>query len=79
METSRNKSILTVIFSLIFILASPLAVLGDSDNIDWDKAPASLIHQKMAEGKAASLMDKKINRQMQSLEAAEDTQQNYDV
>ncbi len=79
METSRNKPTLTVIFSLIFILTLPLAVIGDSDNIDWDKAPASLIHQKMAEGKAASLMDKKINRQMQSLEAAEDTQQNYDV
>jgi len=76
--TSRFfKPILTL---LLFVLLSSLSISAeDSQDIDWDKASPSVIHQKLWEGKAKSLLDKSLNRQIQAQAEVASTQQNDDV
>lgn len=74
-----SKTILTVL-SLLFLLASPLTGADvNDDQIDWDNAPPSQIHQKLWEAKASAYMDKQFARSLAVTEGVENTQTNYDV
>ncbi len=58
--------------------SAALAVDGD-DTIDWNSAPASLIHQKMWQAKASAFLDKQFARSLISQSALVSTQTNHDV
>ena len=74
-----SKTILTVL-SLLFLLPSPLTGADvNDDQIDWDNAPPSQIHQKLWEAKASAYMDKQFARGLAVTEGVENTQTNYDV
>lgn len=78
MKTIQKLAVFTLTLLLLTTFTSPL-IFAEDENIDWDNAPPSVIHQKMWEGKAKSLLDKQVNRRLLALEATKDTQQNYDV
>ncbi|MFZ5980147.1 MAG: M1 family aminopeptidase [Candidatus Zixiibacteriota bacterium] len=78
----KTKSVLlrTILTSLmIVILSSFPSMAEDSRDINWDEAAPSVIHQKLAEGKARGLLDKNLSRQYLAQAEVDDNRQNYDV
>ncbi len=77
-----NKRCRILLATFIVILTTFLvssSIWAESENIDWDQATPSQIHQKLWEGKASSLLDRKFVRKMAAASPDENTQTNYDV
>lgn len=80
MKTLAAPSRITLtIFSLFFLLTSSLTADVSDEQIDWDNAPPSQIHQRLWEAKALAHMDKQFARSLVVREGLENTQTNYDV
>ena len=77
-KSTNFVTFLTVLF-FIFLLALNLTAEEDNQNIDWDNASPSVIHQKLWEGKASSYMNKQLARTLAAQEPMVNTQTNYDV
>ena len=74
----RYRTLLSVI--VIFTLClTPILCSAEESDIDWDNAPPSLIHQKLSEAKASSLLDREFVRKLAAVSPDENTQTNYDV
>ncbi len=80
MITTANLSkVLLTIFTLFCILASVVTADVDNGPTNGERIPASVIHQKMAEGKMAAYLNKQRALALAAAEALENTQTNYDV
>ncbi len=76
------KSFCVIRFSILSI--TTLLILGlvftpTQAETDWDDVPASVIHQKLWEGKVSAALDKEFVRQLAARAPVENTQTNYDV
>jgi len=67
---------ITVLFAFTFVVPGAKAEPADPD---WDKAPPSLIHQRLWEAKASARLDKEFARKLAAAAPTENTQTNYDV
>ncbi|MFQ5453111.1 MAG: M1 family metallopeptidase, partial [Candidatus Zixiibacteriota bacterium] len=73
-----SKTSLTIMFLIIILITNAIAEIND-DNIDWDNAPPSLIHQKMWEAKISGRLDKEFAKNYAAQQLQTNTQTNYDV
>ncbi len=75
-----SQRIVPSILLVLLLGFARVPVLGnDQPPIDWDEATPSQIHKHMAEQKAASLADKRLNRSMAAAVTAASNQTDYDV
>lgn len=77
-KTLILPTLLLIATSLLSILIVPPPATAD-DDIDWETAPPSVIHQKLWEAKASAYMNKQLARKLASAGIAENTQTNYDI
>ncbi|MDH3890802.1 MAG: M1 family metallopeptidase [candidate division Zixibacteria bacterium] len=75
----RLKTLLSAITITAILCLTPVLCNAEDSDIDWDKAPPSLIHQKLWEAKASSLLDRQFARKMSAASPDVNTQTNYDV
>ena len=67
------------ILTLTTLLVPGLVFTPAQAETDWEDVPASVIHQKLWEGKVSAALDKEFVRQLAAMAPVENTQTNYDV
>ncbi|MFQ6008870.1 MAG: M1 family aminopeptidase, partial [Candidatus Zixiibacteriota bacterium] len=80
MKTTADLSkVFLTIFTAFCIFSSVVTADADNGPTDGEIIPASVIHQKLAEGKVATYLNKRRALALAATEQLENTQTNYDV
>lgn len=76
-----RKTLRVLMLAVIVLFTSSLSLYAQStaEQIDWDNAPPSLIHQKLWESKAQHLLNKDIIKELSADDQQAANQTNYDV